>query len=56
MLFAEAAGWDRPIRIRGGVAATYQSGQIAADARAHERHGIRYADLGRPALHAIDRG
>jgi hypothetical protein len=56
LLFAEAAGWDRPIRFRGGV-----GGHAAALAvcRAARRHGVRrlvLAHLGRPTIRALDRG
>lgn len=56
LLFAEAAGWDRPIRFRGGVGGHLPVLQVAAAAR---RHGVRrvvYAHIGRPTLSAIDRG
>jgi Beta-lactamase superfamily domain len=56
LLFAEAAGWRRPIRFARGV-----GGHMAADAvaEAAARHGVRwlvFAHIGRPALRAIDAG
>lgn len=56
LLFAEAAGWRRPIRFARGA-----GGHMAADAvaEAAARHGVRrlvLAHIGRPALRAIDAG
>lgn len=56
LLFAEAAGWSRPIRFAGGV-----GGHMAAldVSRAARRAGVRrlvFAHLGRPTLRAIDAG
>ena len=56
LLFAEAAGWDRPIRFRGGVGGHLPVVQVAAEARRHDVRRVVYAHLGRPALRAIDRG
>ncbi|WP_221468442.1 MBL fold metallo-hydrolase [Saccharopolyspora phatthalungensis] len=56
LMFADAAGWDRPIRFAGGVgghAATVQTANSAA------RAGIArlvFAHIGRPSIRAIDRG
>ncbi|MFE9008465.1 MBL fold metallo-hydrolase [Streptomyces sp. NPDC007875] len=56
LMFAEAAGWNRPIRFRGGVgghASVRTVGEQAA------RHGVRrlvYTHIGRPTLCAIDAG
>lgn len=56
LMFAEAAGWNRPIRFRGGVgghASVRTVGEQAA------RHGVRrlvYAHIGRPTLRAIEAG
>lgn len=56
LLFADAAGWDRPIRFAGGV-----GGHAAALTVSHEaeRHGVRrlvFAHIGRPTIRAIDDG
>lgn len=56
LLFAEAAGWRRPIRFARGV-----GGHMAADAvaEAAAQHGVRrlvFAHIGRPSLRAIDAG
>lgn len=56
LMFADAAGWDRPIRFAGGVgghAATVDTARRAA------RAGIGrlvFAHIGRPSIRAIDRG
>jgi len=56
LLFAEAAGWDHPIRFRGGVGGHASVAQVAAEAA---RRGVRrlvYAHIGRPSLRAMDAG
>ena len=56
LLFAEAAGWDRPIRFRGGVGGHASVAQVADEAA---RRGVRrlvYAHIGRPSLRAMDAG
>lgn len=56
LMFAEAAGWSRPIRFRGGVGGHLGALAVAEAAR---RHGVRrlvFAHMGRPTLRAIDRG
>lgn len=56
LLFADAAGWDRPIRFRGGVGGHASVRDVAGDAT---RLGVRrvvYAHIGRPCLRAIDAG
>jgi Beta-lactamase superfamily domain len=56
LLFADAAGWDRPIRFVGGV-----GGHASALAVAREAHhrGVKrlvFAHIGRPTIRAIDKG
>jgi len=56
LLFAEAAGWDHPIRFRGGVGGHASVAQVAAEAA---RRGVRrlvYAHIGRLSLRAMDAG
>ncbi|MER6350396.1 MBL fold metallo-hydrolase [Streptomyces sp. NPDC001634] len=56
LMFAEAAGWNRPLRFRGGVGGHASVGTVGEQA---ERHGVRrlvYAHIGRPTLRAIDAG
>jgi hypothetical protein len=54
LMFAEAAGWDRPIRFRGGAGGHASALDVAREAR---RRGVRrliLAHIGRPAIRAID--
>jgi hypothetical protein len=56
LMFAEAAGWDRPIRFAGGVGGHLGALAVAEAAR---RHGVRrlvLAHIGRPTIRATDRG
>lgn len=56
LMFAEAAGWNRPIRFRGGVGGHLDA---LAVAEAAQRQGVRrlvFAHIGRPTLRAIDQG
>ncbi|WP_328773820.1 MBL fold metallo-hydrolase [Streptomyces sp. NBC_00286] len=56
LMFAEAAGWDRPIRFRGGVGGHMCVRNVSEQA---VRYGVRrlvYAHIGRPTLRAIDAG
>ena len=56
LMFAEAAGWNRPIRFAGGVGGHLD---VQAIAQAAKRYGIKrlvFAHIGRPTLRALDRG
>lgn len=56
LLFADAAGWDRPIRFAGGVGG---HASVTATASAAREAGVRrvvFAHIGRPSIRAIDRG
>lgn len=56
LLFADASGWSRPIRFRGGVGGHTCALDVARRAR---RAGVRelvFAHLGRPTLAAMDAG
>jgi hypothetical protein len=56
LMFADAAGWDRPIRFAGGVGGHASALASASDAR---RLGVRrlvFAHLGRPTIRAMDAG
>ena len=56
LMFADAAGWERPIRFVGGVGGHAAAVQVAAEAR---RHGVRrlvFAHIGRPTIRAADAG
>lgn len=56
LMFADAAGWRRPIRFRGGVGGHACVADIADEAR---RRGVRrlvFAHIGRPSIRALDSG
>lgn len=56
LMFAEASGWERPIRFAGRVGGHAAALTVAAEAR---RHGVRrliFAHIGRPTIRAVDAG
>ena len=56
LMFAEAAGWNRPIRFARGSGGHSPALQVARQA---ERHGVArlvFAHLGRPTIRAMDAG
>jgi len=56
LVFADAAGWDRPVRFAGGVGGPLDVVHVAEAAR---RLGVRrlvFAHIGRPTIRALDRG
>lgn len=56
LMFADGAGWSRPIRFRGGVgghAAVLDTAQAARDAAVKR---LVFAHLGRPTIRALDTG
>ncbi len=55
-MFAEAAGWARPIRFAKGAGG---HAPVLAVAEQAVRHGVRrlvFAHIGRPAIAALDAG
>jgi hypothetical protein len=56
LMFADAAGWDRPIRFVGGVGGHLDAVHVAGSARAHGVRRLVFAHIGRPTLRALDRG
>jgi hypothetical protein len=55
-MFAEAAGWNRPIRFAKGVGGHSTTLEVARKA---EQCGVRrlvFAHVGRPTIRAIDAG
>lgn len=56
LMFAEAAGWTRPIRFRGGVGGHACVDQVARDARKHKVKRLVFTHIGRPTIKAIDAG
>jgi Beta-lactamase superfamily domain len=56
LLFADAAGWDRPIRFAKGVGGHVAAVEMSEEAR---RRGVRrlvLAHIGRPTIRAMDAG
>jgi hypothetical protein len=56
LMFADAAGWDRPIRFAKGVGGHVAAVEMAEEAR---RRGVRrlvLAHIGRPTIRAMDAG
>jgi hypothetical protein len=56
LMFADAAGWNRPIRFRGGVGGHACVRDIAESARRRRVQRLVFAHIGRPTIRAIDRG
>ena len=56
LLFADAAGWRRPIRFVGGVGGHLDACHVAEQAAQHGVGRLVFAHIGRPSLRAIDRG
>ena len=56
IMFAEAAGWNRPIRFRGGVGGHASALAVCEAAQAHEIGRLVLAHIGRPSIRAIDAG
>jgi Beta-lactamase superfamily domain len=56
LLFAEAAGWSRPIRFAGGVGGHAAALDVARAARAAGVRRLVLAHIGRPTIRALDQG
>lgn len=56
LMFADAAGWNRPIRFAGGAGGHMAALQVAEHARQHGVARLVFAHIGRPSLRAIDAG
>ncbi|WP_211195889.1 MBL fold metallo-hydrolase [Agromyces sp. H66] len=56
LMFADAAGWSRPIRFRGGVGGHAAVSDTAAAARAAGVERLVFAHVGRPTIRALDAG
>lgn len=56
LMFADAAGWARPIRFAGGVGGHASLLSVADEAAALRVRRLVFAHLGRPTLRALDRG
>ncbi len=56
LLFADAAGWSRPITFRGGVGGHAAALDVAHQARALGVRRLVFAHIGRPTIRAMDEG
>ena len=56
VMFAEAAGWNRPIRFVGGVGGHLDALTVAREARRLRVRRLVFAHIGRPTIRAIDAG
>jgi hypothetical protein len=56
LLFADGAGWNRPIRFAGGVGGHACVLDVAREARRQRVHRLVFAHIGRPTIRAIDAG
>ena len=56
VLFADAAGWDRPIRFAGGVGGHAAALEVAHEASRREIGRLVFAHIGRPTIRAMDTG
>jgi hypothetical protein len=55
-MFADAAGWDRPIRFARGVGGHSSALDVAHQARAKHIRRLVFAHIGRPTIRAMDAG
>jgi len=56
LMFADAAGWNRPIRFAHGAGGHIAALDVAGQARQHQVKRLVFAHIGRPSLRAIDAG
>jgi hypothetical protein len=56
LMFADAAGWNRPIHFAGKVGGHASVHDTARTAREHGIQRLVFAHIGRPSIHAIDQG
>jgi SHS2 domain-containing protein len=56
LVFADAAGWSRPIRFAHGAGGHAAAVDVARDARAAGVRRLIFAHIGRPTIRAIDAG
>jgi hypothetical protein len=56
LMFADAAGWNRPIRFARGVGGHACVRDVAEAARGAGVRRLIFAHIGRPSIRAIDRG
>lgn len=56
LMFADAAGWSRPILFRGGAGGHASVEQVARDALKYKVKRLVFAHIGRPTIRAMDAG
>ena len=56
LLFADAAGWARPIRFAGGTGGHAAALDVADDATEYSVGRLVFAHIGRPTIKAMDAG
>jgi hypothetical protein len=56
LLFADAAGWSRPIRFARGIGGHAGALDVAEQARRHHVRRLVFAHIGRPTIRAVDAG
>jgi hypothetical protein len=56
LLFADAAGWNRPIRFAGGVGGHAAALDVAGEAGKRGVRRLVFAHIGRPTIRALDAG
>jgi len=56
LLFADAAGWSRPIAFAGGVGGHASAMDVARAASRLGVHRLVFAHIGRPTIRAVDAG
>ncbi|WP_274564487.1 MBL fold metallo-hydrolase [Streptomyces spiramyceticus] len=56
LMFAEAAGWNRRIRFRGGLGGHAHVLEVGREAARYQVRRLVYAHIGRPCLRAMDAG
>jgi Beta-lactamase superfamily domain len=56
LMFAEAAGWNRPIHFVGGVGGHAAAVEVARAARARGVRRLVFAHIGRPTIRAMNAG
>ena len=56
LMFADAAGWNKPINFRGGVGGHACVANVARDAVTYQVKKLIFAHIGRPTIRAIDAG
>ena len=56
LMFAEAAGWTRPILFRGGAGGHACVSQVARAAQKYRVRQLIFAHIGRPTIRAIESG